>query len=209
MAPRTRPAIQTSVLTAAIMAAVPAYGGEWSGAYAGLGGGYQTSTLDSEAPLGDDRLELDLGASGALLSGYGGYGWNRGSLYLGGEASYGFNMGSGSLRLDDREFDYRARDTLGLSGVMGGLLTPDTLLYGRAGYQHRRSDVTLSGFRDRDWTDGLRLGAGAELRLWDRGSIRVEYSHTWNEERSIQNGDDEVDLRARETWFEAGGILRF
>ncbi len=197
------------LLVLAATLAGTAHAGDWSGPYAGLGGGYQSSTLDGDVRLGDDSLDLDMGTSGALLSGYGGYGWSRGSLYLGGEASYGFSTARGTLRLDGREVDYRARDTLGISGVMGGLLNPDTLLYGRAGYQHRRSDVTLSGVRDRDWTDGLRLGAGAELRLWERGSVRLEYSHIWNEERRARDGDDEVDFRARESWFEAGGILRF
>ena len=198
-----------ALLLLAATVAGTADGGDWSGPYAGLGTGYQTGTLDSSARLGDKTLGLDLGASGALLSGYGGYGWNRGSLYLGGEANYGFSTLQGQFRLDDREIDYRGRDTWGLSGVMGGLLNPDTLLYGRAGYQQRRSDMSLPGVRSDEWTDGLRLGAGAELRLWGSGSLRLEYSQVWHEDAGGAGNGDEIDYRAREQWFEAGGILRF
>ena len=198
-----------ATLLLAVSLTAAAHAGDWSGPYAGLGTGYQTSVLDGSARLGSDSLGLDLGASGALLSGYGGYGWSRGSLYLGGEANYGFSALEGQFRLDDREIDYRGRDTWGISGVMGGLLNPDTLLYGRAGDQQRRQDLSLPGFRSEDWTDGLRLGAGAEFRLWGSGSLRLEYSQVWHEEAQGAGNGDEIDYRAREQWFEAGGILRF
>ena len=190
-------------------APVIAHAGDWSGPYAGLGMGYQTSSVDTSGSVGDDSLGLDLGASGALLSGYSGYGWNRGSLYLGGEASYGFSSMGGRLRLNDSSVDYDARDTWGLSGVMGGLINRDTLVYGRAGYQQRKNDLSLPGFRDQDWQDGLRLGAGAELRLWDHTSLRFEYSRIWFDEGSIASGDDTIDYQATDSWFEAGGTLRF
>ena len=203
----TRLSMLASVIALASIGVASA--GDWTGPYAGLGAGYQSSVLESHARFGDDSLGLDLGASGALLSGYGGYGWRSGSLYLGGEANYGFSDMRGQFRLDDREIDYRARDTWGLSGVMGGLLNRGTLLYGRAGYQQQRQDLSLRGFRSRDWTDGLRLGAGAEFRLWASGSLRLEYSQVWQEDADGSGDGDEIDYRAREQWFEAAGILRF
>ena len=182
----------------------------WDSAYVGLGAGYGgATTYASETHLGRNDFTLNLGASSALLTGDVGYGWNRGSLYLGGEANYGFSTLQGHFRLDDREIDYRGRDTWGLSGVMGGLLNRDTLLYGRAGYQQRSSDMSLPGFRSDEWTDGLRLGAGAEFRLWGSGSLRLEYSQVWHEDADGSGNGDEIDYRAREQWFEAGGILRF
>lgn len=195
--------------TAALLACGPLPVSGWDGGYAGLGVGYGSTALDTRGHMGGDSLGLDLNTSGALLTGYSGYGWSSGGLYLGGEASYGFSSMSGQLRLDDSRLDVDSRQGWGLSGVMGGLLNPDTLLYGRAGYQQRKYDLSLPGFRDQDWLDGLRVGAGAEFRLWGSSSIRFEYNHVWYGEEQASGNGDAIDYQARESWFEAGGTLRF
>ncbi|MFV8836398.1 outer membrane protein [Aquisalimonas sp. APHAB1-3] len=194
---------------AALLAWGPAPALGWDGGYAGLGIGYGSSVVQTDGRFSGDALGLDLNTSGALLTGYSGYGWSSGGLYLGGEASYGFSALSGQLRLDDNRLDMDAREGWGLSGVMGGLVNQNTLLYGRAGYQQRKYDLSLPGFRDQDWLDGLRIGAGAEFRFWGRSSIRFEYNQVWYGEESAGGDDNAVDYQARESWIEAGGILRF
>ena len=202
---RTRASVAGCVLLAYSVTATHG----WDGGYAGLGMGYGSTALDTSAHLDGDTLGLDLNTSGALLTGYSGYGWSSGGLYVGGEASYGFSAMGGQLRLNDARLDVDSREGWGLSGVMGGLVNHGTLLYGRAGYQQRKYDLSLPGFRDQDWLDGLRVGAGAEFRFWGRSSIRFEYNQVWYGEERVSGGGDAVDYQTRESWFEAGGILRF
>ncbi|SEP16001.1 outer membrane protein [Aquisalimonas asiatica] len=203
---RRLPAIATAVALLA-WGAAPAFA--WDGGYAGLGMGYGSSVVETDGRFGGDSLGLDLGASGALLTGYGGYGWSRGGLYLGGEANYGLSALSGSMRLNDSRLDVDTREGWGFTGVMGGLLNQDTLLYGRAGYQQRKYDLSLPGFREQDWLDGLRIGAGAEFRVSGHSSIRFEYNQVWYGEERAGSGGNAVDYQPRERWFEAGGVLRF
>lgn len=196
-----------------LLAAGPVHGGDWDGPYAGLGGAAPGSSITDSSyrsPYHGDALGLDADRSGALLSGYSGFGWSRGGLYLGGETGLNpsFHSRSPASTLD--EGDPAPRGPLGISGLMGGLVRPDTLLYGRAGYQPLRSSGPLvPGFRDGDLLDGLRLGAGAEFRLWDNTRLRLEYNQVWREDGSGIGGGPADDAPYSESWFEAGGVLRF
>ncbi|MDN3516228.1 outer membrane beta-barrel protein [Aquisalimonas lutea] len=195
-----------------LLAAGPVHGGDWNGPYAGLGGAAPSSSVTGSSyrsPYHGDALGLDADRAGALLSGYSGFGWSRGGLYLGGEA--GLDPSFGSRRpahaLDDA--DPAPRGPLGISGLMGGLVRPDTLLYGRAGYLPSRSGPLVPGFRDGDLLNGLRLGAGAEFRLWDNTRLRLEYNHVWHDNGAGVDDGAVGDNPYSESWFEAGGVLRF
>ncbi len=137
------------------------------------------------------------------------FGWEHGGLLFGGKATYLPLTAAPGLGINPLTIDTTTPETLGLSGFLANRITPEALVFGRADYHRRRYDDRLSVFSEEDWLDDLRLGAGAEFRLWEHSTLRLEFSRTWyGDERASERAAERRD-RSGENWFEAGGILRF
>jgi outer membrane immunogenic protein len=71
--------------------------------------------------------------------------------------------------------------TFDLSARAGYLVTDQTLLYVRGGYENSRAKIRTSGIdgtiRDRDNFDGWSVGGGVERSLTDKVSARLEYRY--------------------------------
>ncbi len=184
-------------------------GPSWTGFYVGgfLGAGDVTHRITSGLLPGASYDGIGgEGIFGGLMGGYN-YQLANG-IVLGAQGEFAFSgistdlsasisgLGSGSAKVEEQ---YSAA----LSGRVGWLANPDTLLYLIGGYSHARykasGSVSLSVGRGFSYSasrkesfHGFHVGAGMETRITPAISARVEYRYT--------------DL-GREDWG-TGGIIR-
>lgn len=160
---------------------------DWSGAYAGVLFGYQSSSeteLKSSGIVGSTSLDIE----GANLGVYGGYNWQRGGFVYGLEA--------------DIQAVFDAKDSRTVTVVSGGALvasrytgeqTWDANIRGRLGYAFNRilpyvtGGVSFAGYEANLVVPGVgtfnadevfveySLGAGIEVAPVDNWHLRLEY----------------------------------
>ena len=155
------------------------YGGSdwWTGFYAGGLVGYG---------LGTTRVHGDAGAfssdqGGALLGALGGYNWSARGFVAGLEAEGKASWLSGDARVGAADLSQRLRWMGTVRARAGYLVAPALLVYGLAGVS--AADVRLSGALLGGGTSeqiflGLQVGGGAEMKLTEQWSLRVDYTYT-------------------------------
>lgn len=114
--------------------------------------------------VGYTTLDLDPGDLGALT---GRAGWNNGIVGLEGEASLGV--------ADDTIFGNKVElnSILGVFGVLQGELSPNFVVFGRAGFARYDIDVNGTGFDD----TGPAYGVGANWFFDQSNGVRFEYTN--------------------------------
>lgn len=164
-------------------------GSDWSGAYAGIQGGYAFGEVDYDI-FGSTFNALDDDIDGLTVGVYGGWNWQVDSLVLGVDASLSY--------VDiDQDSPFASTPT-GPDGVLTTELQFLSTIRGRVGYAFdnflifaagglavAKVDATLegdsgSGFgspEDENWHTGFTVGAGVEAKLSDAWSARLEYSY--------------------------------
>jgi opacity protein-like surface antigen len=137
--------------------------------------------------------------TGGMVDLFAGYNWRNGRFVVGGQAeasifgdiklrSVGMESGSfttlpsppGTTASFSGSFmvQQSLQSRAGLIGRAGFLATPDLLLYGLAGAEFGHfalSSIDDFGGENGKWVLGYTAGAGAELKLTDRWSLRGEY----------------------------------
>ncbi len=123
-------------------------------------------------------------------------GWDRietkgpdasGFVY-GGAAGYDLQRGNFVVGVDGEITGTTTKKTLGTAQVKGGrdlyagarvgyVVLPNTLLYGKVGYDNSRVIARQGNLRDAENLDGIRLGAGVE-RTFGHYFGKVEYRYT-------------------------------
>ena len=98
-------------------------------------------------------------------------------------------------------------------------MTPQTLLYAKAGYTNARFKASLDGDTVDQTssfdTDGYRLGAGVEQAIAERAFVKLEYRYSNYSEGEIDFEDDtlpdsgRVDLDLDRHQIVAGVGIRF
>jgi outer membrane immunogenic protein len=90
----------------------------------------------------------------------------------------------GAVVANDRTCVSAGRDFY-VGGRVGGLVTPSTLIYAKAGYTNARINVDYTGvtggptsFRVHDELDGVRIGGGVEHAVGRNGFVKVEYRYS-------------------------------
>jgi opacity protein-like surface antigen len=150
--------------------------------YVGVYGGYGWSE-DGSVDMNGGQYGLYIGTQAdALLDAT----LNRTGLALSGalEAHYGWNNADDDGFSRDTEWGISFRPGL---GIISNTLDLETKPYAIIGY--KRAEIeTPTGDNDHD---GFELGIGTELVAWDHMSTRLEYSHTWFEEKGDFNPDDD------------------
>lgn len=171
------PAADLAVKAPAAQPAPPAYlPFTWTGAYAGLSGGYGWTTSGG------------LDASGGFGGGQIGYNLQTGNLVLGVEgdiAGAGINgstTGINGSTLQGIPFTTASTvDTLASLRGRAGFAYNSWLFYGTAGggWAHDKVSGAISGvpFSDKDWLSGWTAGAGVEWMLAPNWSTKFEYLH--------------------------------
>jgi len=139
-------------------------------------------------------------AKGGTIDLFAGYNWRAGSFVVGGQAeatvyadvgmkSRGTLLGTSSSLpagppvafSQSTDFQQTLRSRAGLIARAGFLATPNLLLYGLAGAEFGHfaflDGADPIGGDDAKWAFGYTAGAGGELKLTDRWSLRGEYRY--------------------------------
>lgn len=125
----------------------------------------------------------DFGSADGLGGGiFGGFGRiYDGNTYFGIEANLGRSDAKGSGTHDGARVNMRALESYGISFRPGYVIAPNTLLYGRIGWERTKFRGSGPAVASRSRTvDGARMGAGAEVSMTSNLFLRTEYSFTWN-----------------------------
>jgi len=179
-----------SVLSALICAAVavPASAQEttddWTGAYIGAVGGYESITFDADEEIwGEDAgSESD---DGFLFGANLGYDFDTGSAVIGIEAEVtGSQVEESATDIDvvGDELKLEAGRDLYVGARAGFKASDNVLVYAKGGYTNAKAivsydDGTEEIFRESDTLDGFRVGAGVETRFDGGFRLRGEYRY--------------------------------
>jgi outer membrane immunogenic protein len=178
-------ALLAAASMAAIAAPAAAQDSEAGGAWVGVIGGYDISkagsSADNDADEGDDQSIEGFG--------YGvqaGYDFAVGGAVLGIEAEYSDSEAKVDVESGDVENFGFGRVSAGrdlyIGARVGTMLSPDAMIYAKAGYTNAKynflaSDGTTEFSQDLD-TDGYRLGAGVEYGLSSNAFFKLEYRYS-------------------------------
>lgn len=186
-------AVVSTVVLAAGLPIDRASAEDWSGFHAGIELGYGAGRDQIDEVDGDRRYFAD--TSGPIVGAVGGWQRQIGGLVVGVELEFAHLGQTGSTtRGDGAGGEIKGRLDVGaagtLSGRVGALVTPETLLFGRVG----GTLADLRGHTDHTWIDGgatrfstadtsspslgLTLGAGVERTLTPKWVGRFEYQYT-------------------------------
>ncbi|HYG85975.1 MAG TPA: outer membrane beta-barrel protein [Azospirillum sp.] len=185
----------------------------FNGPYVGLQGGYGNTSVEAKVTDGIDTAS-GKEDKGAFIGGlFAGYGVTHNKFYGGVEAEGLFSANEYSETFGGITGKIEQQQSVGLSARLGYTVTDNVLLYGRAGWVWTKFEASLSDGLDTisedDWFNGPRLGAGAEFTLGNGLFGRVEYTHTWYNEKTYRDGPVSVSFEGKENLFMAGVGYRF
>lgn len=162
-----------AALALALLAGAPAAGaGGWTGCYAGVQGGYAMANHD-----------VDVGGVVAV-DGIGGEGFEGGPLIgcdlqigdrfvVGALADYAFRDVETSASAFGSGVSVGLTDAWSVGARAGFLVTPTTLVYALAAFQHTEVDDAGSGLLSS--LEGIAVGGGLETELAAGWALRGEY----------------------------------
>ncbi len=191
------------------------------GPYVGAQIGY--SIYDVNSRLTDTSIPETFTVDGISASGaegglYGGWGMKpSANTYAGVEVEFNWSgaehtstsvdpVGTVTGKIEDK-YNY------GISGRLGWLPSSNTLLYVRAGWQrvnleYSGSAYGIGGSLDRDH-DGFRLGLGAEVALTGDWLLRMDYAHTWYDDKTLGAAPVSVKFEPDNDVFRIGIARQF
>jgi len=159
-----------------------AFNGPWVAGMAGYDSTSAGSTVDNDSEAEDDES-----ADGLLYGAALGYDIDMGSAVLGIEGEWSDSTAEVDVR-DPADPEYfglgrvEAGRDLYVGARAGIKVTPQTLVYGKAGYTNARYNV-LGGPEGAELSenidsDGFRVGAGVEQKLGSNAFARLEYRYS-------------------------------
>lgn len=161
-----------------------------SGLYIGAYGGYGWTSADTAA--GD----LDLkGADYGLFAGYRMDRFLQDNMGINGaiEGFYGWSDQDDDIAgaAIDKDHEWGINFRPGLSFLsFGTSLNP----YGIIGYRRTNFDASVAGLSNDEDFNGMDLGLGTEVVAWGDIGMRIDYTHTFYEEKSGIDPDED-DIR--------------
>ena len=156
------------------------------------------SGLRAEGLVGYDALTSGEDSDGVVYGGAVGYDAAVGRITLGveGEATESSIKGEqGNVLVSGDSARVKLGRDLSVGGRVGFPISPETLLYGKAGYTNARINtryaVGTTTVRDKADADGLRLGAGVEQKIGTQTYVKAEYRYSNYKE--IEDFDIDAD----------------
>jgi opacity protein-like surface antigen len=160
--------------------------------------------------------------TGSMVDLFAGYNWRAGNFLVGGQlegtlfsdvalktigpeaftADFGGLPVSGTSISEDNQ---RLRSMVGAIGRVGYLVTPKVLLYGLGGlelghFTYPDSNDRFGG-KNGKWVAGYTVGAGGELKVTDRWSLRGEYRYLhFNVNRNEANSASSISVDGTTTF---------
>lgn len=177
----------------------------WTQLFVGLNGACEAGITEADVP---GFLNFrGLGSSGCSFAPFVGadYQMPNSILVIGVEGEYRWGNDETTGRIDNGWQTFKASAGIDsswlVSGRVGALIGPETLLYGRIGFGQAKGgwdfsiacnesgETVTKGHGDLPEFDIIAYGLGLEHRFWDgQAAIRVEYRHTdFSEEKVFGN----------------------
>lgn len=159
----------------------------WTGGYIGLSLGRAWGSTRVDTNTGNFTVDTN----GGQVSGYAGYTWQSGAFVIGGEAE----LTGGTLEGSNVNISQDLNWMGALRARAGVLIAPPLYVYGLAGVAYTDLTVRANGLeRDQDFI-GLQVGAGAEYRLHQNWSLRLDYLYTGlsSEKRDFPTSSQQVE----------------
>jgi len=191
---------------------------DYRGFYVGGQVGHDALTTQSTGPRdAGTTLTADFGDLGYTAGVFGGYGFQLGGFYLGGEleAELGKTHSDHEREGGGRSFALEKQWSYGASGRVGYVVNNTTLLYGRIGVVESRFQTdfvrgknSLTAYYTKT---GLRFGGGMEFPVGDNLIARLDYTHTSYPEFSLTTppAGDVEQYRPKDDLFRIGLLGRF
>ena len=161
----------------------------WTGGYIGLSLGRSWGSTQIDTNAGHFTLDTN----GGQVGGYAGYTWQSGRFVIGGEAelSGGTLQGTNANANVSQDLNWMGA----VRGRAGFLVAPPLYVYGLAGVAWTDMTIRSNGLDRNQSFAGFQVGAGAEYRLHDNWSLRLDYTYTGlgSERRDFPNGGQHVE----------------
>ena len=205
---------------AVIVGATAAHAETFSGPYVGAQISRDSYEIKAEGTdLGFAALDLDgLSANGIGGGLYVGYDYALSStVFFGVEANANYSGASLSARLTDGTDSIngkvRARESFGLSGRLGAMLSDNAAIYAKGGWQSTKFKLNafdgVDSYKAKDTQDALVYGAGLETRISAQTSIRVEYLIEDYGSAGLNGGFDTNGIRVDNNKLSLGISMRY
>lgn len=158
---------------------------DFGGYYVGAQFGHGALLSDNEGPRsGGTTVDIIRGSHGPVAGVFAGYGATLNRLYVGVEVQADISGINWNIERDPdgRIFSADRDYSAAVSARLGWRFGDSALIYGRAGAVRTRFEIpyATSGAtaHSKETANGLRVGAGMEVALGDRTSLRLDYAVT-------------------------------
>lgn len=156
------------------------------------------SGLRAEGIVGYDALTSGEDSDGVVYGGAVGFDAAVGRITLGAEGEFtesSIKGEQGNLLVPGDSARVKLGRDLYVGGRVGFPVSPETLVYGKAGYTNARINTRYlapaASFRDKSDADGFRLGAGVEQKIGTQTYVKAEYRYSNYKE--IEDFDIDAD----------------
>ncbi|MCO6049625.1 outer membrane beta-barrel protein [Mesorhizobium sp. RP14(2022)] len=199
----------------------PAAETSFNGFYLGVAGGIGSAQLDRDIDVPGATVD-SFGDESGIANGFIGYDLRFGNVVAGVEGEYSYLKAT----FDDPDlnsFFTGATDEFAkldgiwaVSGRLGYVVTPSTLVYAKAGYagfmiESNGDFFAADGDDDKDLLNGYQVGAGVETALSEHVSLRVEglYAEAVDQITIDNSQFDQVTIEPRVVSGKVGLAIRF
>ncbi len=183
-----------------------------AGFYAGADIGYGKSKSDlTYTPRAGAVQSGGADKNGLRYGGFAGYGLTLGdSFYLGAEAGLGAGGGDTSRTFGANKISVEPKLRYSLVGKAGFLVGDSGLIYGKAGLERRRLEVSTSRSKEDLKLQGLIYGVGYQQMLSEVVSVHAELLRAdYGDKTASFAAGDRLKVDASETRVVFGGAVHF
>ena len=188
---------------------------DFAGPYVGVGFGHAALLSDNEGVRsGGTEVDIIRGSHGPVAGAFAGYGVLRDRLYAGVEVEADISGANWNIERDPdgRIYSAERKRAAAVSARLGWRFGDSALIYARAGAARAKFDIpyATSGAtaRSKETVTGLRVGAGLEVALAERTSLRLDYAVTDYDRYDVVYSSNSDSFDHKESVMSIGLIFR-